>query len=389
MIKVRKFNKISDAIYDYMAKSKYEFLDDGNKYDAAIVRSQELKNEEFPKELLAIARAGAGVNNIPVERLTEAGVCVFNTPAANANAVKELVLCGMLLSCRRIISGAEWVKEQAEDGASDISITMEKAKKNFIGREISGKKLGIIGLGAVGAMVANAALSLNMEVIGYDPFLSVQAALRLSPDVKIANDINEIYKKCDFISLHVPQTPETKGMINKDVLKKFKKDAVLLNFARGGLVNDEAILDALDNGKLGRYVTDFPNETIAVNRNVIATPHLGASTPEAEENCAIMAAKELDEYIRTGNIRNSVNLPACDMPFSGGYRVAIINKNVPNMVGQITAVLAGEEHNIDHMINRSRGDFAYTMIDITDKPSRDCIKKLEAIAGIIRVRVIG
>ena len=389
MLTVKKFNKISDIIYTQMPWDKYNFVEEGENYDAVLVRSADLNDTAFPAELLAIARAGAGVNNIPVDRCAQQGIVVFNTPGANANAVKELVLCGMMLACRRIIPGAQWVQKQHEQQVPDVGKRMEKVKNNFVGQEIAGKKLGVIGLGAIGIMVANAAIALEMDVYGYDPYLSVDSALRLSRGVHLVKDPQEIYKNCDFITLHLPQTAQTRGMINNDTLGLMKDGAVLLNFARGGLVEDEALLTALESGKLGRYVTDFPDDRIIANENVIALPHLGASTPEAEENCARMAAAQLEEYIVNGNIVNSVNFPNCQIPRGNGWRLAIINRNVTNMVGQITAILAAEGHNIEHMLNRSRGDWAYTLIDVEAEPSVDCVKALSAIDGVVRVRVIG
>lgn len=389
MFKIKKFNNISDAIYNYLDKETYEVSEDFEAYDAALVRSKKLFDENFPKNLLAIARAGAGTDNIPVDKCTQNGIVVFNTHGANANAVKELAICGMILSCRKIVDGINWVKEQKDNGNNNISVNMENAKKAFVGREIYGKKLGLIGVGAVGSLVANSAIDLGLKVYGYDPYLSVDAALRLSPQIKMVKDRDEIFKNCDFISVHLPLTDNTRDIINKDNLKLFKNDCVLMNFARGELVNTDALLEALDNQKLGRYVTDFPNDKIAGHPNVIATPHLGASTPEAEENCAIMAAKELDDFIKTGNIKNSVNIPNCEMAKTDDTRITIINKNIPNMVGQITSVLANEGYNITHMNNRSKGDIAYTMIDIENKiDSTKITEKLEKINGVIKVRVI-
>lgn len=389
MFKIKKFNNISDAIYNYLDKESYEVSEDFEAYDAALVRSKKLFDENFPKNLLAIARAGAGTDNIPVDKCTQNGIVVFNTHGANANAVKELAICGMILSCRKIVDGINWVKEQKDNGNNNISVNMENAKKAFVGREIYGKKLGLIGVGAVGSLVANSAIDLGLKVYGYDPYLSVDAALRLSPQIKMVKDRDEIFKNCDFISVHLPLTDNTRDIINKDNLKLFKNDCVLMNFARGELVNTDALLEALDNQKLGRYVTDFPNDKIAGHPNVIATPHLGASTPEAEENCAIMAAKELDDFIKTGNIKNSVNIPNCEMAKTDDTRITIINKNIPNMVGQITSVLANEGYNITHMNNRSKGDIAYTMIDIENKiDSTKITEKLEKINGVIKVRVI-
>ena len=390
MLTVKKFNNISDIIYGRLKKEAYGFLEDGQdgKYDLALVRSADLANVEFPEELLAIARAGAGYNNIPVDKCSEAGIVVFNTPGANANAVKELVICGMLLSGRKIIKGSEWVEEQKEVGATGVDKTMEKAKKNFVGREIAGKKLGVVGLGAVGVMVANAATGMDMEVLGYDPFLSVGSALKLKRNVAITSDIKQIFRECDFITLHLPLNADTKGMVNKDMLDLMKSDAVLLNFARGGLINDEDVLTALNEDRLGVYVTDFPDDNIIKSDKVIAFPHLGASTPEAEENCARMAAEQLDDFVKYGCIRNSVNFPAMEMTVVSDYRLVILNKNITNMVGQVTAVLAAEGLNIEHMLNRSKGNWACTIIDVDRHPSEETLAAINAIDGVVRVRVI-
>ena len=389
MLTVKKFNQISDIIYTQMPKERYRFIEEGEDYDVALVRSAELGETPFPKQLLAIARAGAGVNNIPVDRCSEEGVVVFNTPGANANAVKELVLCGMMLACRRIVPGIQWVQRQHDEGAAGVDKRMEKAKKDFVGGEIAGKTLGVIGLGAIGVMVANAAVTLGMEVIGYDPFLSVDAALRLSRSVNLAKTQEELLSKSDFLTLHLPQTAKTRGMINKETLAAMKPGAVLLNFARGGLINDDAVLEALQSGHLSRYVTDFPDDRIIADPNVIAMPHLGASTPEAEENCARMAAAQLEEYLVNGNIKNSVNFPDCEYPRGEGWRIAIINRNITNMVGQITSVLAQNRLNIEHMLNHSRNAWAYTLIDLLEKPSQECLDALAGIDGVVRVRLIG
>lgn len=389
MLTVKKFNPISDIVYTQMPRDRYRFIEDGENYDVALVRSAELGRTQFPKQLLAIARAGAGVNNIPVDRCSEEGIVVFNTPGANANAVKELVLCGMMLACRRIVPGIQWVQRQHNERAVDVDKRMEKAKKDFVGGEIAGKTLGVIGLGAIGVMVANAAVALGMDVIGYDPFLSVDAALRLSRNVKLAKTQEELLGKSDFVTLHLPQTPKTKGMMNGQALAAMKPGAVLLNFARGGLIEDDAVLAALQSGQLGRYVTDFPDDRIIGMDNVIAMPHLGASTPEAEENCARMAAAQLEEYLVNGNIKNSVNFPDCEYPRGEGWRIAIINRNVTNMVGQITAVLTQNRLNIEHMLNHSRGAWAYTLIDLLEQPSQECLDALADIDGVVRVRLIG
>ena len=384
MFTIRKFNNISDAIYEKLPLSEYKFTTEGAEYDAAIVRSADLKEEVFPPQLAAIARAGAGVNNIPLERCSEQGIVVFNTPGANANAVKELVICALLLSCRRIVPGIEWVEKQE----SGVDKTMEKAKKNFVGSEIAGKTLGVVGLGAVGVMVANAAAALGMNVLGCDPYLSVEMALRLDSRVQVVKTNDEIFRAADFITLHVPENDATRGMINCDKIAIMKNDVAILNFARGGLVVDEDILEAIENNKIDIYITDFPNDKINHHERIICTPHLGASTPEAEENCAKMAAAELKEFLTTGNIRNSVNFPACEMPTFEHFRITAINRNVPNMLGQMAAALSAEDYNIEHMNNRGKGDWAYTVFDVNKKPSDSLIAALNAIEGVVKVRVI-
>ena len=385
---IKILNNISDVIYTGLSKDKYNFVTEGDNYDAILLRSANIKETDFPDSLIAISRAGIGVDNIPVERCAENGCVVFNTPGANANAVKELVICGMMLAGRRIVSGVEWALQQHESGASEISKNAEKAKKNFVGREIAGKKLGVIGLGAIGVIVANAAIALDMEVVGYDPYLSVNSALRLSRNVQIRNSLEELLSECDFVTMHLHLTEKTKGMIGEKELALMKDDAVVLNYARSGLVDNKAMLAALDSGKIGKYVTDFPDDELVGNPNVIATPHLGASTPEAEENCARMAAKQLNDYLVNGNIVNSVNFPDCEIPRGEGYRICIINKNVANMIGQFTAVLAAEGQNIEHMMNRSRGAYAYNIIDVSEKPSEASVNKISAIDGVVKVRVL-
>ncbi len=384
MYTIRKFNNISDAIYESLPLSEYKFVNEGEDYDAAIVRSADLKDTVFPKELCAIARAGAGVNNIPLDACSEQGVVVFNTPGANANAVKELVICALLLSCRRIVPGIEWVEQQE----SDVAKKMEKAKKNFVGSEIAGKTLGVVGLGAVGVMVANAAAALGMKVLGCDPYLSVEMALRLDSRVQVVKTNDEIYRAADFITLHVPENEATRGMINKDKIALMKNDVAILNFARGGLVVDDDILEAIENGQMDIYITDFPDDKINHHERIIATPHLGASTPEAEENCAKMAASQLKEFLMTGSIRNSVNMPSCELPSFDGFRITAVNRNIPNMIGQMTAALNEGDYNIEHLFNRSRGDWAYTVIDVSKKPSDALIEAISAIEGIVKVRVL-
>ena len=361
--------------------------EDVNDAEGILVRSAAMHDMEFSDKLLCVARAGAGVNNIPLDRCAEEGIVVFNTPGANANAVKELVIAGMLLASRDIVGGIEWVKNNISD--ADIAKSAEKAKKAFAGSEIQGKKLGIIGLGAIGVKVANAATHLGMEVYGYDPYVSVNAAWSLSRDVKHAVSVDEIYEKCDIITIHVPLMDATKGMINKEAISKMKKGVILLNFARDLLCDEKAILDGIKAGKVKKYVSDFPNPTTAGQDGVIVIPHLGASTEEAEDNCAKMAVKEMMDYIENGNIINSVNFPNCDMGVcQKAGRIAILHSNTANMITQFTACFGDQGINISDMMNKSRGDFAYTMLDIEDKASDAIISKLNDIDGVIRVRVV-
>ena len=355
--------------------------------DGILVRSADMHDYQFPDALRAVARAGAGTNNIPIDRCSEAGIVVFNTPGANANAVKELVLCALLLASRKITAGAEWVKAQAGAGA-DVEKVVEKGKSQFVGPEISGKMLGVIGLGAIGVQVANIATKLGMTVFGYDPFLSVDGALALSRLVHRAMDLETIYKNCDYITLHVPQTAETRGMLNEDAFHMMKGGVRILNLARGGLVNDDDMLAALESGKVACYVTDFPNNKILQGKNVVAIPHLGASTPESEENCAVMAAQQLRDYLENGNITNSVNLPTLVQPWSGECRLCIIHRNVPGAIASITGVLSKDGVNVENMTNKSRGDFAYTLVDVGSQVEESVIDGIRAIDGIIRVRVI-
>lgn len=389
MFNIKTLNKISDIIYQELGDQQYAVSDSITQYDAVLVRSADMLSAELPKDLLAIARAGAGYNNIPVDRCTEQGIVVFNTPGANANAVKELVLCGLLLAGRQVISGAGWLEQLCTERAEGVEKLVEKGKNQFVGPELAGKKLGVIGLGAIGVMVANAAdKGLGMQVMGYDPYLSVEAAWNLTRSIIHVKSLDEIFANCDYITLHLPLNDKTRGMIGKAALSSMKQGSVLLNFARGGLVDDEALVDALESGHLRHYVTDFPNEAVLGHKGVIATPHLGASTPESEENCAQMAAQQLRSYLEDGNIVNSVNMPRCEMPRTEGYRLAVINLNIKNMVGQITAVLADAGHNIEHMVNSSRGEWAYTMLDLASKPDEACLNKIRAIHGVIRVRVL-
>ena len=355
--------------------------------DAVLVRSAKMTELEIPDSVLAIGRAGAGVNNIPVADCAEKGIVVFNTPGANANGVKELVLAGMLLASRDIVGGVEWIKDNQED--PNIGKLAEKQKKQFAGCEISGKKLGIIGLGAIGSMVANAADALGMEVYGYDPYLSIDAAWNLSRNVHHSKNVEEIYEQCDYITIHVPLLDSTKQMLNEEAISKMKEHVVILNFARDLLADEEAIVKALQSGKIKRYVTDFANPVVAGKKGVLVIPHLGASTAEAEENCAIMAVKELRDFLENGNIRNSVNFPNCDMGICVAVgRIAICHKNIPNMISQFTKILGGEGVNIADMTNKSKGEYAYTLIDLESTVSREALEELRAVEGVSKVRVV-
>lgn len=366
---------------------EYVPVSEPEKADAILVRSTNMKEMEFAKELKAIARAGAGVNNIHLEKCAEEGIVVFNTPGANANGVKELVLAGMLLASRDIIGGINWVQENEEDG--NIAKDAEKAKKAFAGCELEGKKLGVIGLGAIGVLVANAATHLGMEVYGYDPYISVDSAWRLSRSIRHAKTVDEIYKDCDYITIHVPATDATKNMIDKDALGLMKKAVVVLNFARNVLVEEEAMVDALVSGHVKHYVTDFPTPQIAGVKGAIVIPHLGASTEESEDNCAVMAASQIKNYLENGNIKNSVNYPDCDMGLRGNNtRILLLHHNVPNMIGQFTKILADDNMNIADLTNKSKGKYAYTMIDIDSAVSENVIKELGTVEEVLRIRVI-
>ena len=366
---------------------EYVPVSEPEKADAILVRSTNMKEMEFAKELKAIARAGAGVNNIPLEKCAEEGIVVFNTPGANANGVKELVLAGMLLASRDIIGGINWVQENEEDG--NIAKDAEKAKKSFAGCELEGRKLGVIGLGAIGVLVANAATHLGMEVYGYDPYISVDSAWRLSRSIRHAKTVDEIYKDCDYITIHVPATDTTKGMIDQDALSLMKKGVVVLNFARNVLVEEEAMVDALVSGHVKHYVTDFPTPQIVGVKGAIVIPHLGASTEESEDNCAVMAASQIKNYLENGNIKNSVNYPDCDMGLRGNNtRILLLHHNVPNMIGQFTKILADDNMNIADLTNKSKGKYAYTMIDIDSAVSENVIKDLGTVKEVLRIRVI-
>ena len=365
----------------------YTKTEDFAQADAVLVRSAAMHDMELSDKLCAIARAGAGVNNIPLDKCAEKGIVVFNTPGANANGVKELLISGMLLAARDIVGGIDWVKANADD--ENISKSMEKAKKNFAGSELKGKKLGVIGLGAIGVLVANAANRLGMDVYGVDPFLSVKNALTLSRDITVCKSYDELYKTCDYITVHVPYMPETKGLLNKAAFDQMKDGVVVLNFARDLLVNDDDMKEALESGKVAKYVTDFPNPAVVKMPNVIATPHLGASTEESEDNCAIMAVEEIRDFMENGNIRNSVNYPACDAGVCETKgRITVAHKNIPNMLTQFTKVFSSEGINIAHMTNKSRGDYSYCIFDIDSDSTEAFAEKLSAIDGVLKVRII-
>ena len=386
MCQIQTLNKISKVGTCRLDAAKYTIADAPENPDAIMVRSAAMHDMEFGSNLLAIARAGAGVNNIPVDKCAEQGIVVFNTPGANANAVKELVVAGLLLSSRKISEAMAWVPSLKEEG-DNVGKLVEKGKSQFAGPEIKGKTLGIIGLGAIGALVANVAIDLGMKVIGTDPFLSVGAALRLSPAVQVAKSADEVLAAADYLTLHVPCNADTKGFINAAAIAKMKDGARVLNFARGELVNDADMIAALEAGKIACYVTDFPNANTIGVKNIIAIPHLGASTPESEDNCAMMAADELSAYLEQGNIINSVNFPNAEM-HANGTKLCVLHKNVPTIIAQITSALGDAGKNIDNMVNASKKDNAYTMIDVAGDVADSIVDTVKAIDGVIRVRVI-
>ena len=386
MFKYTCLNPIADVGLDLFVKY-YEKTDDIKDADAALVRSASVHDMELGDKLVAIARAGAGVNNIPLDACAEKGIVVFNTPGANANGVKELVLAAMLYASRDLVGGIEWVEANKDD--ANIAKTAEKEKKNFAGTEISGKKLGVIGLGAIGVLVANAATNLGMEVYGYDPFISVNAAWSLSGTVKHVTNIEDIYRDCDFITLHVPLLDTTKKMVSADAIAMMKPTAVVLNFARDLLVDEEAMVAALEAGKIKQYVTDFANPTVAGKKGCIVTPHLGASTAESEDNCAIMAVKEIRDYLENGNIVHSVNYPDCSMgACTKAGRIAILHKNVKGMISQYTTILGDADVNVADMTNKAKGDYAYSLIDVDTPVTEAVVEKLKAIDGVLKVRII-
>ena len=379
MFNILTLNKIAACGLDKLG-SNYAITDDMSvDADGIILRSYKMHDMELPASLKAVARAGAGTNNIPIDKCTEKGVVVFNTPGANANAVKELVIAGLMLASRDIIGGNAWANSLTGD---DISKQVEKGKSNFAGNEIYGKTLGIIGLGAIGILVANAAHALGMDVIGYDPFLSVNAAIQLEPAVKVTADINDIYKNSDYITIHVPYTPDTKNTIDEAQIAMMKDGVRLINLARGELINSAAVVKAIKDGKVAKYVTDFADDVVLGEENVIVLPHLGASTPESEDNCATMAAHELIDYIEKGTIKNSVNFPNAELAKTGDHLVCVLHKNVPALIAQITSVVSDKGANIENLVNKSKKDWAYTMLDVTGDVDADAFKSIEGVVGV-------
>jgi D-3-phosphoglycerate dehydrogenase len=386
MFRIQTMNKISPLGLDLFSGEKYEIADNIPNPDAILVRSADMNGMEIPSSVLAIARAGAGYNNIPVQKCSESGVVVFNTPGANANAVKELALAAMLLSSRDIVGGINWTSSVADK--TSVPELVEKEKSRFTGPELKGKTLGVVGLGAIGVMVANDAIALGMNVVGFDPYISVDAAWNLSREVVRADTLDSLLSKSDYITLHVPQNDTTKGFLDAEKFRMMKKEARIINFSRAGLVKDKDIIEALESGKLSSYVTDFPNAELLTCKKVIGIPHLGASTPEAEDNCAIMAVRQLMEYLEYGGIRNSVNFPRCYLEMDSPCRMLVINKNIPNMVGQITTILAGANINITDLINHHCDDYAYNIIDTEQPIIEPVMEQVRKVDGIIRVRTI-
>ncbi len=387
MYQIKTLNKISSTGLAELNPALFQVSDTAENEDGIIVRSAKLHDYPFPPALRAIARAGAGTNNIPIDRCSEAGIVVFNTPGANANAVKEEVIFSMLACSRKMMEGAAWARQEAESGG-DVMVTMEKKKSSFVGPEILGKTLGIIGLGAIGAKVADAAILLGMKAVGYDPFLSVATALALNSKVKVVAALEDLLKESDYITIHVPKNPSTVDTIDAAAISKMKDGARVINLARDGLVNEDAICEALESGKVAAYVTDFPSSKIAAARNAIALPHLGASTPESEENCAVMAAQEIQDYLLNGNIKNSVNFPNVEMERSGVARICVLHRNVPAMLAQITDVLGKAGINVENMTNKSKKDLAYTMLDVNVAPTQAAVEQLSRQENILRVIVL-
>ncbi|MDR0958484.1 MAG: 3-phosphoglycerate dehydrogenase [Clostridiales bacterium] len=386
MFKILTLNKISDSGLEPIKNANFSISSEEQNPDGIILRSFAMHDYPLPPTLKAVARAGAGINNIPIQKCSEEGIVVFNTPGANATAVREMVIAGLLLSNRKIYQGINW----AQSLTGDVAKLVEKGKGDFVGPELYGKKIGIIGLGAIGVLVANACVALGMEVIGVDPFMSVEAAWAISRSVRRTKDINEIYGQCDYISLHIPYNEKTKHTINESVLEKVKKGVKLINFARGEIVDNAALKKALDDGTVSTYVTDFPTEELLGNPKIITIPHLAASTPEAEENCALMASEELKNYLETGVIKNSVNFPNCDIPLADGKRICIVHRNTSNIIGPITTALAERKLNITDMLSASKGDYAYALIDVDSKEinETEITEKCLAIEGVLKVRIL-
>lgn len=379
-------NPIAGVGLDLLS-DEYNKVDDIKDAQAVLVRSAAMHDMELPKTLEVVARAGAGVNNIPLDKCAEAGIVVFNTPGANANGVKELVFAGMLLAARDVVGGIEWVK--GEEGNADVAKLAEKQKKNFAGSEIAGKKLGVIGLGAIGVKVANAATHLGMEVYGYDPYISVNAAWSLSRNVNHVNAVEEIYKNCDYITIHVPLLDSTKKMINAEAIAMMKPTTVVLNFARDLLVDEEAMVAALEEGKIAKYVSDFPNPTTVGKKGCIVTPHIGASTEESEDNCAVMAVKEIRDFLENGNITHSVNYPDCNMgECKSAGRLLLLHRNVKGMISSYTSILGDVNINISDMTNKSRGDYACTLLDVDAPVTKEVEEKLQTLDGVLKVRIV-
>lgn len=387
MFKIKLYNNIADAGLKHFPTDKYSVNHDITEPNAILLRSENLHEMTIPEELFAVARAGAGTNNIPVERLNEKGIPVFNTPGANANAVKELVIAGLLLASRNICQSWDYTRQLKGDD-QEVSVAVEKGKKQFVGFELPGRTIAVIGLGAIGVKVANAAVSLGMRVIGFDPGITIRRAWELSSDVEKAEQIEHALQAADFVSVHVPYNPNTENLFNQNTINAMKAGAVLINFARAGIVNQDAVLAALETNKLHYYICDFPSNRIKDHKNVITLPHLGASTKEAEENCAVMAAQQLRAYLEDGTIHNSINFPETKMPRNGGTRIAITNANVPNMLGQISTTLAEANLNIVDMINKSREDLAYTLLDVEGEVPEETINQLRSIEGVLCLRVL-
>ncbi len=387
MYRIKTFNQIAPAGLERFGAEQYTVGSEVTEEHAIVVRSAPLLDYAFSGELLAIARAGAGVNNIPIDRCSQAGIAVFSTPGANANAVKELVLCAMLMASRDVDGSIRWVRRQVEDGV-DITTVVEKGKAAFVGPELYKKTLGVVGLGAIGSLVANMAVSLGMEVYGYDPYLSVNAALRLDHHVHVVQDLRELYRRADYVTFHIHFTPQTKHMVDAQAFAEMKPGIRVINLARGEIVDDDALLAALDTGRAAVYITDFPTNELVRSPHVVAMPHMGASTPESEQNCAVMAVDELKDYLENGNIHNSVNLPEVGMERSGVMRLCVIHKNVPAMLANITALLSRDGVNVENLSNKSKGDLAYTMVDLGTKVDESVVEEVRRLSNVIRTRVL-